>query len=130
MPKLIYLVEDDAGIIDVYKTGLEAVGGFKVEVFERCLEIRERIGEIISKKTKKPDLILLDLILPECNGIDILKELKNKEETKDIPVFVLTNYGSDELKRMGVSLNANQYFIKTETTPTKLAKIVKERLEK
>jgi len=128
MKKTIYLIEDDAGIIDVYKTGLEAIGGFKVEAFENCQKIRERIGKIQNKKSKKPDLVLLDLILPECNGIQILQELKNGGETKDIPVFILTNYGSKELEKMGFDLKGEQYLIKTETTPMQLVEIVKKRL--
>lgn len=130
MPKLIYLVEDDAGIIDVYKTGLEAIGKFKVEVFDTCSDIRERIKEIEAKKSKKPDLILLDLILPECNGVQILEELKKGNETKDIPVFILTNYTSDEIKDRGIELGTMDYLTKTETTPTKLAEIVKGKLGK
>jgi len=130
MPKIIYLIEDDNGIIDVYKTGLELMGKFKVEVSENCQKAREKIKEIKNKKSKKPDLILLDLILPECNGIDILKELKKTKETKDIPVFILTNYTSEEIKRIGINLGTKDYLTKTETTPTKLAEIIKERLKK
>jgi len=130
MPKLIYLIEDDAAIIDVYRTGLETIGKFKVEVFDTCSDIRERIKEIEAKKSKKPDLILLDLILPECNGVQILEELKKGNETKDIPVFILTNYTSDEIKDRGIELGTRDYLTKTETTPTKLAEIVRDKLEK
>lgn len=130
MAKIIYLIEDDAGIIDVYKTGLEVIGKFKVEVFDTCLDIRNRMSEIEAQKSKKPDLILLDLILPECNGVQILEELKKGSETKDIPVFILTNYTSEELKKRGIDLGTRDYLTKTETTPTKLAEIVRERLDK
>jgi len=129
MKKKIYLVEDDFGITDVYKTGLEA-GGFEIEVFETCLKIRERIKELAGGKTKVPDLLLLDLILPECNGIDILRELKSNDATKNIPVFILTNYGSKDLQKIGVKLNSEQFLIKTEITPTQLAETVKKRLGK
>lgn len=129
MAKTIYLIEDDGGIIDVYKTGLEMIGKFKVEAFQTCFDARKRIEEIISKKVKKPDLILLDLLLPECNGIQILEELKSKEETRDIPVFVLTNYGGDELQKMGVKLKVEEYLIKSATVPSKLVEIVKEKLK-
>lgn len=130
MAKLIYLVEDDEAIIDVYKTGLKLIGKFKVEAFNMCFKIKERVKEIQEKKAKKPDLILLDLILPECNGVQILEELKKNNETKDIPVFILTNYTSDEIKDRGIELGTRDYLTKTETTPTQLAEIVKNRLEK
>lgn len=129
MKKVIYLVEDDFGVIDVYRTGLEIIGKFKVEVFENCQKIKEKIKELGERKIKVPDLILLDLILPECNGIQILQDLKSKEVTKNIPVFILTNYGSKELQKMGFDLKTEQYLIKTETTPTQLVKIVKKMLE-
>ncbi|MDP2909860.1 MAG: response regulator [bacterium] len=125
---VIYLVEDDFGIIDVYKTGLEVLGKFKVEVFETCQKIRDRLAELREKKIKNPDMVLLDLILPECNGIQILKELKESEATRSIPVFILTNYGSKELQKMGAELNSEQYLVKTETTPTQLVEIIKNRL--
>jgi len=128
MKKTIFLIEDDSGIIDVYKTGLETVGKFKVEVAETCQQARERFKEF-EEDSGKPDLILLDLILPECNGIQLLEELKKSEKTKNIPVFVLTNYGSKEIEKMGAKLNAEQYLIKTETTPTELVKIVKKALK-
>jgi len=128
MAKLIYLVEDDAGITEVYKIGLELSGDFKVESFNTCKGIREKIKELKDKKTKKPDLVLLDLIMPECNGIQILEELKKAGETKNIPVFILTNYTSDEIKERGIELGTENYLTKTETTPTKLLEIVKKRL--
>jgi two-component system alkaline phosphatase synthesis response regulator PhoP len=129
MKKLIYLIEDDFGVIDVYKTGLEIIGKFKVEVFETCQKIKEKIEELGRDAKGIPDLILLDLIMPECNGIQILQDLKSKEATKNIPVFILTNYGSKELQKMGFDLKTEQYLVKTETTPTLLVEIVKKRLK-
>ncbi len=129
MKKLIYLIEDDFGVIDVYRMGLEKIGKFKVEVFENCQKIKEKIEELKKDAKNIPDLILLDLILPECNGIQILQDLKNNEATKNIPVFILTNYGSKELQKMGLDLKTEKYLIKTETTPTLLVEIVKKRLE-
>ncbi len=129
MPKLIYLIEDDAGVIEVYKTGLEIIGKFKVEVFDTCKDIREKIKQLENKKAPKPDLILLDLILPECNGVEILEQLKKTKETKDILVFILTNYTSDEIKERGIKMGTKDYLTKTEFTPTKLVEIVKKKLK-
>jgi two-component system alkaline phosphatase synthesis response regulator PhoP len=130
MPKLIYLIEDDAGVIEVYKTGLEKIGKFEVNVFKICKEAKDKIKELASDKGKKPDLILLDLILPECNGVEILEILKNTKQTKDIPVIILTNYTSDEIKERGIKMGTKDYLTKTEVTPTKLVEIVKEKLKK
>jgi len=129
MPKTIYLIEDDAGVIDVYKRGLEMIGKFKVEVFKTCKDIKDKIEELVNDKDKKPDLVLLDLILPECNGVEILELLKETEQTKDIPVIILTNYTSDEIKERGIEMGTKDYLTKTEVTPTKLAEIVKKKLK-
>jgi len=129
MSKLIYLIEDDSGVIEVYKTGLELIGKFKVEVFDTCKDIKSKIKELSQKKARKPDLILLDLILPECNGIEILEELKNTKETKNIPVIVLTNYTSDEIKERGIEIGTKDYLTKIEYTPTRLAEFVKKKLK-
>ncbi len=65
-------------------------------------------------KEQKPDLILLDLILPKINGFDVLKNLKADKETKEIPVIVLTNLeGIEDVERV-LSLGATTYLVKTQ----------------
>jgi len=127
MPKTILLVEDDLPIIDIYETAFKQAK-FKVETIILGRDAIKRIKKIKTKKAKKPDLVLLDLILPDINGIQVLREIRKQKETKDLPVFILTNYGSRELKRMGYELKAEEYIIKTKHTPTLLVKLVKERL--
>ncbi len=60
----------------------------------------------------KPDLILLDLILPEKDGFEVLEELKNNEETKNIPVIVLTQLEDAEDVQRAISLGAKTYLVK------------------
>jgi CheY-like chemotaxis protein len=127
--KIILLIEDDLAIIDVYKTGLEKAGKFKVEAITLGSEAIERIKSISENKSKKPDLVLLDIILPDINGIKILESIRNQEKTKDIPVFVLTNYGGKKFKKEGLALNAEEYIIKTDCPPSKLTKLIKKRLK-
>jgi len=127
--KIILLIEDDSAIIDVYKTGLESTGKFKVEVATLGSKAIEEMKEISQNKKKKPDLILLDIILPDINGIKVLEEIKRREETKDIPVFILTNYGSKDFKKQGIALKAEEYIIKTDCPPSKLTKLIKKRLK-
>jgi len=73
---------------------------------------------------------LLDLILPDINGLKVLAEMKKYEETKDIPVFILTNYTSRELERLGYGLKTEKYLTKTEFNISQLVKMVKECLKK
>ncbi len=128
MPKTILLIEDDLPIIDVYETAFKQAK-FKVETIILGRDAIKRIKKIKTKKAKKPDLVLLDLILPDMNGIQVLREIRKQKETKDLPVFILTNYGSRELRRMGYELKAEEYIIKTKHTPTLLVKMVEERLK-
>ncbi len=124
MKKKVFLIEDDAAIIDIYSTGLKAAG-FEVDA---ATSGKEAIAKII-KQGKIPDLILLDLLLPDMNGIEILAELRKDEKAKSIPVFVLTNYSDDELEKMGYRLKAEKHLLKSDYTPGQLAEVVKEKLK-
>ncbi len=79
-------------------------------------------------RTKKPDLILLDLILPKMHGFDVLKKLKQDEETKDIPVIVLTNLESIEEVDRAIELGATTYLIKAYYGLKEVVKKIKKAL--
>ena len=127
--KLILFVEDDLATIDVYKTALEKVG-FNVSPILLGEEAIRKIKEAEKGEIKKPDLILLDLILPDINGIRVLEEIRKQEKTKDIPVLILTNYTDSELEQEGLKLKAEKYLLKTDHTPSQLVEIVKNTLGK
>ena len=128
MEKKILLIEDDFAIIDIYKTVLTA-NNFDLETIIWGKDALEKIERIKIKKENKPDLILLDLILPDMNGIEILKKIKEQEETSDLPVFILTNYNSQEMEQETKKLKAEKFIIKTECTPTELIGILKKKLK-
>ena len=125
MAKRILLIEDDPRQIEIYE---KAIGeaGFEIESLKRGQEGLERLEEIKSKKKEKPDLILLDLILPDINGIVILEKARSDPELKDIPFFVLTNYSDPELEKMGRDLGAEKHIIKTDVTPSQLVRVIKD----
>lgn len=88
-------------------------------------------GEVGLKLTKKmkPDLILLDLILPKKDGFEVLQELKKDEETKEIPVIILTNLeGSDDVEK-ALSLGATTYLVKANYELEEVVRKIKETLE-
>jgi DNA-binding response OmpR family regulator len=76
-----------------------------------------------------PDIILLDVILPEMDGFSILKELKAKASTKKIPVLMLTNLGQDSDQKKGGEFGAAGYFIKSQHTPAEVIAEVKKILK-
>ena len=110
-------------LAEMYQEKLE-LEGFKVLGAEN--------GKIALKKAQKqPSLILLDIMMPELNGFEVLKELKQNMGTKDIPVIVLTNLGSesaDKDKDLAISLGAEGYMVKSYHTPDEVIKQVKNTL--
>lgn len=80
-------------------------------------------------KKEKPNIILLDIIMPQLDGFGVLKELKSNKETKDISVILLTNLGQDDDIKKGKNLGAIDYLIKSNSTPLKVVEKVKEILE-
>ena len=123
MSKTILLVEDDLPIQDIYKTAFKETD-FKLEVIGLGLEAIKRI-----KEGKKPDIVLLDLVLPDINGIEILEVIRSQEETKDLPVLILTNYTSSQLQEKGYDLNSEKFLLKTDYTPREIVNLVKKRLK-
>ncbi|MCH7551991.1 response regulator [Patescibacteria group bacterium] len=79
-------------------------------------------------KEENPSLILLDLILPAMDGFEVLRRIKEAEETKHIPVIILSNLGQKEDIDKGVKLGAKDYMIKAHFTPGEIAKKIQEIL--
>lgn len=124
--KTVFLIEDDSAIVDVYGAAFKAAG-ISAEVMVSGRQAIEKIKEVQSGKAEKPGLILLDLILPDIDGLEILKEIKGNEKTKDIIVFVLSNYTNENISVCGVK--PDKFILKTGITPTELVKLVKETLK-
>ena len=72
-----------------------------------------------------PDIILLDIMMPEMNGYEVTKQLKNNPETKDIPVILLTAKGRDVDKRLGFEVGATDYIVKP-FSPSRLIERIEE----
>lgn len=70
--------------------------------------------EILNKE--KPDIIILDILLPGKNGFEILKEIKNNDSLKEIPVIILSNFGQKDEIEKGLKLGAKKYLIKATLT--------------
>ena len=118
----ILLVEDEKSIRDLYEIKLTKSG------FEVITADNGGNGWELAQK-ELPDLILLDVMMPVMNGFEVLKRLREKTETKDIPVIILSNYGEVDQVTNGFLVGATDYLIKAEHTPADVVQIINETLK-
>src|ERR671936_154593 len=111
----VLFVEDDAAVAQMYKLKLE-LDGYAVTVAP------DGEAGLRMAREMRPDIIFLDIRLPKMDGFAVLEELRADEETKNVPVVILSNYSEQELVERGLNLGALEYLIKSETTPAKLSK--------
>lgn len=102
---MIYIVEDDAEVREMETYALKS-GGFDVMAFECGKVMDEQV------KVKVPDLFILDIMLPGEDGLSTLKRLRGQENTKNIPVIMLTAKGTELDKVKGLDLGADDYIAK------------------
>ena len=124
MKKSVLLIEDEPLLIDLYQEG------WGDQAFD--LMIAKDGEEGLKKANERPDLILLDILLPGINGFEVLRRLKQNSKTKDIPVVVLTNLGSektDKDKQLAISLGAVDYLVKSYHTPDEMLEVISQRLK-
>ncbi|NQU83000.1 MAG: response regulator transcription factor [Parcubacteria group bacterium] len=108
--KKILLVEDEKTLLEMYEYYLSEAG-FKV-----ILSSNAKNGLKLAKK-EKPDLILLDILLPGEDGIYFLEELRKNKRTATFAVIVFSNYDVPKLKQKAFKLGAKDYLLKTSYTP-------------
>lgn len=118
--KTILIVEDDRFIGEMYVRSLKKAG------YDVDWMVDGNDG-LIAARNKPYDLILLDVMLPERRGTEILEALRGSEDL--IPhskVIVLTNFEQDDESRLAMEARANAYLIKAEITPNKLLSVIKQ----
>ena len=120
--KLILLVEDDIFLSGMYKTKLE-LEEYKVVVAEDG----EKGFALI--KRYKPNLVLLDIVLPKMSGFEVLKRMKKNRELSMIPVILLTNLSQKEDVQKGVVLGVDDYLIKAHYMPFEVVTKIKKFLD-
>jgi len=117
----IAIIEDDMAISQMYRLKFEAEG-YEVETAENGkvgLELAEAF---------KPDIILLDLMMPEMTGDEMLAELRKKPWGKTVTVIILTNLGEEEAPKTLRELKVHSFIVKAEMTPRQVAERVKAAL--
>ena len=119
----VLLVEDDVFLAGMYQMKLE-LEGYKVLVAQDGEK-----GLTLAKKNK-PDLILLDIVLPKLNGFEVLKKIKKSKVLAQIPVILLTNLSQKEDVKKGLELGASDYLIKAHYLPSEIVKKIKNQILK
>jgi DNA-binding response OmpR family regulator len=119
----ILLIEDDKMLLEMY-TAKFTREGFDISTAENGSEGLKAAREM------KPDMVLLDIIMPKLDGFATLKEIRKDEGIKDVPVILLTNLGQDQDIQKGKDLGADDYFVKANHTPTEIVEKVQDLLKK
>ncbi len=119
MQKRILIIEDELMLAKMYQIEFERQG-FKFDIALTGEEGLERI------KNEKPDLIFLNLILPHMQGKEVLKNLKEDKQTKDIPVIILSDYDPDEAEEILGECKANMYLMRANFTPGEIVDKARE----
>ena len=115
----VLIVEDDRYISKMYQLKL-ALDGMNVQTSENGRNGVEKLKEF------KPDIVLLDILMPEMDGFELLKVAKSDPETADIPILILSNLGSEDHIQKGLSLGACGYIVKSQYTPSQVVEKIKE----
>ena len=118
----VLIVEDEKILAEMYKDKFEEAG-YQADLAFSSEEAIEYL------KKEKPDLILLDILLPRENGINFLKRLKEVEGISKIPVVAFSNYDEPKTKKEALGLGVRAYLIKTQYTPKELVEEVKKFLK-
>lgn len=119
----IAIIEDDLAISQMYRIKFEAEG-YDVETASNG-----KLGFGLCEDMK-PDIVLLDLMMPEMTGDEMLVKLRKTSWGKDMPVVILTNMGEQEAPEVVKKLGVRKFIVKAEMTPRQVAELVKTELSK
>ncbi|RMF99569.1 MAG: response regulator [Nitrospirae bacterium] len=117
----VMVIDDEPFILMMIEDKLKSAG---LEVVTR----REPQGAVEEIKKERPDLLILDWMMPEISGIDICREIKSDPDLSGIPVFMLTAKGQEDDEKLGLQCGVDRYITKP-FSPRGLLEIVIEQLE-
>ena len=124
MAKTILVIEDDKFLRELMVRKLASEPGFEI------LSAIDGENGLKSMKEQKPEVVLLDLILPGIGGFDVLAKMKEDMALADIPVIILSNLGQQEDVDKGMQLGAVDFMIKAHFTPNEIVEKIRQVLNK
>lgn len=119
--KKILLVDDDQSIRQLYNVELSKA--------YQVIEATDGEDGLIKAKSEKPDLILLDVMMPKVDGIAFLTKAKEDPDVSKIPIIMLTNFGQENLIQQAFNLGINDYLLKYKVTPEEMSQKVTQVLD-
>lgn len=118
----VLLIEDEPEVLELYRLKLT------LDDYDVVAAVSGKEG--LSKAfSEKPELIFLDIKMPEMDGFEVLKKLRQSSKTKNTPVVILSNFDEEEMIEKGLSLGANEFLIKSQFTPEEISSKIKGWVE-
>lgn len=120
--KKILVVEDDKFLANAYKAGFEGEGFEVVLAYdgEEALSLAEQM---------RPDIIILDILIPKMDGFAVLQQLKASKDLEHIPVIIASNLGQQQDIDKGMELGAKDFIVKSESSVTQILNKIKDILK-
>jgi two-component system repressor protein LuxO len=125
--RILFFVEDEADIVELYKVAFEAEG-FIVEAIQNGKEAIAKLEQYSEPVDGKPEVMILDILLPDISGMDIMHEVRKRAIFDKVPIIMFTNYSSDKIREEIAKVPNTRYMLKLETAPAQLVAVVKEML--
>src|SRR3989338_677527 len=121
MPKKILIVEDDKDLLFLLAKKITDAGfvTIKAETGQEALDFLTN---------EKPDLVLLDILLPDIDGLSVLNEIASKPEMKNLPVIILSNLDDEGSREQAAAIGDYEYLVKAKTDLGEVIKKIKEKL--
>ncbi|MGB9006845.1 MAG: response regulator, partial [Candidatus Aminicenantales bacterium] len=116
LSKLIAVIEDESDILELVSLNLRQAG-FRTEGYADALSFLKSLDK------KRPDLVILDLMLPDADGLDVCKSLRMNERTSAIPIVMLTAKAEETDKVLGLELGADDYITKPFSPKELIARV-------
>jgi chemosensory pili system protein ChpA (sensor histidine kinase/response regulator) len=119
--KTIFLVEDDLVVIKVYAAKFLREG-FGIEVAKDGLEAMKMLAAV------RPDVVVLDLMMPKFNGVDVLRFIRSNPALKTVPVIILSNAHMTSLAQAAAEFGVERALLKSSCTPSQLIVVINDLL--